>query len=44
MAPTSLLNSKTHFKFKNTYPQDREIKFKFKFKKLRDKKDNITCG
>jgi len=40
MAPTSLLNSKTHFKFKNTYPQDREIKFK----KLRDKKDNITCG
>ncbi|GEM_PF-1791429 len=42
MAPTSLLNSKTYFKFKNTYPQDIEIKFEFK--KMRDKKGNITCG
>ena len=42
MAPASLLNSKPYFKFKNTYPQD--IGSKFKFKKIKDKKHNMTCG
>ena len=30
MAPASLLNSKPYFKFKNTNPQEIEIKFEFK--------------
>ncbi len=35
MALTSLLNSKTYFKFKNTYPQDIEIKFEFKKREMK---------
>lgn len=35
MALTSLLNSKTYFKFKITYPQDIEIKFEFKKREMK---------